>query len=92
MTDFKDHPVPTSKETAVTITKDEFFKAGRSSAAEKAMSIDHAARQIIATEAAQRVSKTERLRLLREARETADAAAESAAAPKPRKSAAKRAK
>jgi hypothetical protein len=76
----------------VTITKDEFFKAGRSSAAEKAMSIDHAARQIIATEAAQRISKTERLRQLREARETAEAKDQTAAAPKARKSATKRAK
>lgn len=75
----------------MSITKDQFFKPGRSSAAEKAMSIDHAARQIIATEAAQRERKTERLRRLREERESADAA-NSEAAPKTRKAPARRAR
>ncbi|MDQ0456248.1 hypothetical protein [Rhizobium paknamense] len=54
----------------MSISKDEFFKPGKVSSAAKAETTNSIARQIIATEDAQRSSKTERLRLLREQRET----------------------
>lgn len=53
----------------MTATKDQFFKPGRASAQDKASATETAARQIIATEAAQRERKTAHLRELREARE-----------------------
>lgn len=54
----------------MTITKDEFFKPGRMSSQDKALATDNAAKRIVATEAALRAKKTERLRLLREAQKT----------------------
>lgn len=49
----------------MTITKETFFKPGRATAQEKTLATDHAARQIIETEALLRAQKTERLRELR---------------------------
>ncbi|MGG7516825.1 hypothetical protein ACQ3G6_02940 [Allorhizobium undicola] len=57
----------------MSISKEEFFKPGKLSSADKAENTNTIARQIIAAEDAQRASKTEKLRLLREQRE-ADAA------------------
>ena len=57
----------------MTITKEAFFKPDKMSPRDKAAAIDQAARQIIASETAQRDRKTARLRKLREAQE-ADAA------------------
>lgn len=54
----------------MTITKEEFFKAGKISTQDKATSTDQAARQIVATEAALRAQKTQRLRALRAVQET----------------------
>ncbi|WP_337268673.1 hypothetical protein [Oryzifoliimicrobium ureilyticus] len=53
----------------MTATKEEFFKPAKVSPQQKATTTDQAARQIIASEAAERLKKTERLRLLREAKE-----------------------
>ncbi|MBD9390243.1 hypothetical protein IB237_23875 [Agrobacterium sp. AGB01] len=55
----------------MTINKEPILKTGRASAQDKASATDQAARQIIATDEAQRAKKTERLRLLREAQESA---------------------
>lgn len=55
----------------MTINKEAVFKTGRASAQDKASATDQAAKQIIATDDAQRAKKTERLRLLREAQEAA---------------------
>ncbi|PRX08703.1 hypothetical protein [Martelella mediterranea] len=60
----------------MTATKDEFFKPGRMSASDKASITDRAARAIIAEEATQLQSKTERLRRLRLEREATEAAPE----------------
>lgn len=57
----------------MTATKEAFFKPGKMSAQDKAAAIDHAAREIISKEAAQREKKTERLRKLREAQEAENA-------------------
>lgn len=59
----------------MTKTKEELFRPGKMSAQNKASATDQAARQIVATEAAQRARKTERLRKLREAQEAATAPA-----------------
>ena len=53
----------------MSITKDELIKPGKTSSAEKASRTDEAARQIIQADQADRIRKTERLRLLREARD-----------------------
>lgn len=53
----------------MTITKEGFFKPGKMSSQDKAYATDQAARQIVASEAAQRARKTERLRQLRKAQE-----------------------
>ncbi|MCX8999609.1 hypothetical protein NOF55_21110 [Rhizobiaceae bacterium BDR2-2] len=55
----------------MTITKEAFFKPGRTSAQDKASTTDRAAKEIITAEALQRARKTQRLRELREAQETA---------------------
>ncbi|MET3858689.1 hypothetical protein [Rhizobium sp. OAE497] len=49
------------------MTKQELFKPEKVSAREKAATTSQVARQIIDTEAAERIRKTERLRLLRKA-------------------------
>ncbi|TNB49178.1 hypothetical protein FF124_04075 [Martelella lutilitoris] len=56
----------------MTATKDEFFKPGRLSASDKASITDRTARAILAEEATQLQSKTERLRRLRLEREAAE--------------------
>lgn len=72
----------------MTATKEQFFKPGKMSAQDKASATEQAARQIIATEADQRMRKTAHLRELREARE-AEAGPPS---PAPRKKPASRSK
>lgn len=49
------------------MTTQELFKPEKISARDKAATTSHVARQIIETEAAERIRKTERLRQLREA-------------------------
>lgn len=51
----------------MTMTTQELFKPQKISAREKAATTSQVARQIIETEAAERIRKTERLRQLREA-------------------------
>ncbi|MCL6708308.1 hypothetical protein M8R20_15010 [Pseudomonas sp. R2.Fl] len=55
----------------MTITKEHFFKPGRASGEEKTLTADQVVKQIVSAEAAQRLRKTEHLRQLREAQETA---------------------
>ncbi|MBW6424792.1 hypothetical protein KX729_25395 [Rhizobium sp. XQZ8] len=52
----------------MTVTKHEFFKPEKISARDKAATTSEVARQIIETEAAERIRKTARLRQLREAK------------------------
>ncbi len=68
----------------MTATKEEFFSPTKLSARDKAAATDHTARAIIAAEASQRESKTEKLRLLRMEREAAEASVPKEA-PKKRK-------
>ncbi|MBB3313412.1 hypothetical protein FHT78_005204 [Rhizobium sp. BK196] len=51
----------------MTMTKQEFFKPEKVSARDKAATTSEVARQLIQTEAAERIRKTARLRQLREA-------------------------
>ncbi|MCM2290820.1 hypothetical protein NAC44_00570 [Allorhizobium sp. BGMRC 0089] len=70
----------------MSISKEDFFKPGRASSVVKAETTNSIARQIIATEAAQRHSKTERLRQLREDREAENASMPAAPSRRKRRS------
>lgn len=56
------------------ISKDDFFKPGRVSGDEKVLTADQVVKQIVSAETAQRLDKTERLRQLREAQQSAGTA------------------
>ncbi|MBB3286797.1 MULTISPECIES: hypothetical protein [Rhizobium] len=56
----------------MTVTKEKFFKQGRQTLQDKASATDTAAKQITATENADREKKTEKLRALRLAQPEAE--------------------